>query len=344
MRSSSGSGGEEENSRDAGEDERPLRRAHRILVGGGVAHGDLRPAEQAIGPRDQHRGHDQEFGDQGQLGEIQRHAEHVHHADADAQRLDLRDDDGGEISPGDGAHAADHHHHEGVAQHRQVHREVGRLAGQLQRAAEAGERRAAGEHEREEQGLVDAERADHLAVLRGGADQPAEARLGQNEVQADQHDRPGDDQEQVVAREAAIENFDRAAQARRARSEQIFVAPDPERRIVDDQQHREGGEQLEQLRRLVDAPKQQDLDQRADRRDQQRGEHDGAPEAKSAAHLGRDAVGNVDAQHVERAVGDVDDARDAEDQRQAGADEEQAGGGRKPVECLEQESVERHQR
>ena len=214
----------------------------------------------------------------------------------------------------------------------------------MQRAAEAGESRAAGEHEREEQRLVDAERTDHLAVLRGGADQPAEARLGENEVQADQHDRPGGDQEQVVAREAAIENFDRAAQARRPRSEQILVAPDPERRVVDDQQHREGGEQLEQLRRLIDAAKQQDLDQRADGRDQQRGEHDGAPEAEPAAHLGRDAVGNVDAQHVERAVGDVDDARDAEDQRQAGADEEQAGGGGKPVERLEQESVEGHQR
>ena len=91
--------------------------------------------------------------------------------------------------------------------------------------------------------------------------------LVSSEVQADQHDRPDDDQEQVVAREAAIENLDRPAQARRARPEQVFVAPDPERRVVDDQQHREGGEQLEQLRRLVDAPQQQDLDQRADRRD-----------------------------------------------------------------------------
>ena len=126
--------------------------------------------------------------------------------------------------------------------------------------------------------------------------------------------------------------------------EQIFVAPDPERRIIDDQQHREGGKELEQLRHLIDAAKQQNLDQRADDRDQQRGEHDGAPESEPTAHLGRDAVGNVDAQHVERAVGDVDDARDAEDQRQAGADEEQTGGGSKSVERLKQESVEGHQR
>ena len=74
----------------------------------------------------------------------------------------------------------------------------------------------------------------------------------------------------------------------------------------------------------------------------QRREDEAAPEAEAAADLGGDAVGNVDAQHVERAVGDIDDAADAEDQRQAGADEEQAGSGGQAVERLEEEGVERH--
>ena len=39
---------------------------------------------------------------------------------------------------------------------------------------------------------------------------------------------------------------------------------------------------------------------------------------------------------------DIDDAGDAEDQRQAGGDKEQAGGGRQPVERLEQECGEGH--
>ena len=55
---------------------------------------------------------------------------------------------GGEIGAGDRAHAADHDHHEGVADRDQIDGEVGRLARDLQRAAEAGERRAEREHAR----------------------------------------------------------------------------------------------------------------------------------------------------------------------------------------------------
>ena len=43
-------------------------------------------------------------------------------------------------------------------------------------------------------------------------------------------------------------------------------APDPERGVVDDEQQREGREQLEQLGRAIDAAQQHDLDQRADAR------------------------------------------------------------------------------
>ena len=52
----------------------------------------------------------------------------MHEADADAERLDLRDDDGGEIGASDRAHAADDDDHEGVADDGEVHAEVGRLA------------------------------------------------------------------------------------------------------------------------------------------------------------------------------------------------------------------------
>ena len=66
----------------------------------------------------------------------------MNETDADAQRLDLGDEHGGEIGAGDRAHAADHHDDEGIADHREVDAEIGRLAGELQRAAEAGEERA----------------------------------------------------------------------------------------------------------------------------------------------------------------------------------------------------------
>ena len=194
----------------------------------------------------------------------------------------------------------------------------------------------------EQQRLVDAERADHLAVLRGGADQPAEARLGQHQMQQQQHDRPDDDQEQVVAREAAAEDLDRAAQARRARSEQVFGAPDPERRVVDDQHA------ARRWRAAGTAPAPDRCGAAARSRSARRSPRPAAararcrPRSRARRRPWSRRCRQVDAQHVERAVGDVDDAGDAEDQRQAGADEEQAGRGGQPVERLEQESVERH--
>ena len=79
-----------------------------------------------------------------------------------------------------------------------------RLARQLQRAAEPGEERAEREDGGEQQRLVDAERADHLAVLRRRADQHAEAGARQHPPQQPQHQRPDDDQHQVVLREGAV--------------------------------------------------------------------------------------------------------------------------------------------
>jgi hypothetical protein len=81
--------------------ERRGSRAQRLLGLGEASHHRLAPAEQPVWPYDQHDGHDQEFSNQGQLGEIERNAGDGRGADADAQRFDLGDDDGGEIGAGD---------------------------------------------------------------------------------------------------------------------------------------------------------------------------------------------------------------------------------------------------
>ena len=192
------------------------------------------------------------------------------------------------------------------------------------------------------QRLIDTERAHHLAILGGGAHQTAETRAGEQEMQREQHGGTDHDQKQVIARQATSQDLDRIAQAGRARPEQVFRAPDPEHGVVDHQQQRERREQLEQLRRTIDASQQDDLDCPADQPDHDRGGDDAAPEAEPAADLQREARRDVRAQHVQRAVGDVDDAGDAEDQRQADGDEEQPGRGGEPIERLEQEGVEAH--
>ena len=170
-------------------------RAKRVLRLGDRAHHGLRAAEQPVRARDQHHRHHQEFGDQRQLGEIHADETEIHYADADANGFDFGDDDGGEIGPADRAHAAHHHHHEGVADRHQVGGEIGRLARDLQRTAEPGERRAERKYGGEQHRLIDTERADHLAVLRRRPHQPAEARSRQREMQGQQHQRTDENQE-----------------------------------------------------------------------------------------------------------------------------------------------------
>ena len=222
------------------------------------------------------------------------------------------------------AQAADDRDHEGVGDHRQVEVETGRLARQLQRAAQPGQGGADEEHAGEELALVDAQRADHLAVLRRRAHQRAPARAGQRQPQAQQHQRRDDDQRQVVLRHTPAHDLDRAREARRARADQLLGPPDRQRGVLDHQHDGEGGEQLEQFGGAIDAAQDADLEQRAQHSDDKARDDDGAPEPerRAAEELHR-RIGDVESQHVERAVREVDDARDAEDQRQAGGHHEQ---------------------
>jgi len=314
------------------------RAAQRLFLHADVAARRLRPAEQAPGAPHQHDGHHEEVDHQRELGERHVDAEDLHHAQPDAHGLDLGDEQRGHVRAGQRAHAADHHDDEGGADGVQVHLQRGGFARQLQRAAQAREQRAEREHGGEEPGLVDAERADHLAVLRGGAHQRAEARAREQQPHEAEHQRADDDQEQVVGRKLAPEDFDRALQARRARAEQFVRAPEPQHRVLDDQHQREGGQQLEQLGRLVDAAQQQHLDERTQHAHRERGDQQRRPEAHARAELLDQRVRDVDAHHEKRSMGEVDDARHAEDQREAGRHQEQRRRAGQPVEQLNNEA------
>ena len=147
-----------------------------------------------------------------------------------------------------------------------------------------------------------------------------------------------DDQQQVVGREGLAEEIDRALEAGRARTEQIARPPDQQREILDDERDAEGSEQLKQFRRVVDAAQQQHFDERADRGDGQRGEHDRAPEADGAAQSVGQRVPDIGAKHVEGAMREIDDAGDAENDRKSGSDEKQRAGAGEP--CDELDKIE----
>ena len=183
------------------------------------------------------------------------------------------------------------------------------------------------EHEdgREEPRLVDAERGDHLAVLGGGADQDAPARAVEEQPEAERDQRAEDDDREVVGGKELARDRHRAGQARRGGTGLVVGAPEIADDVGGHQHEREGEQELVELGRAVDAAEQQDLDQTAQHRDHDRRERGRARvEGRRPAGQRRgERVGQVGGEHVEGAVGEVDDARDAEDQREPGRDEEE---------------------
>ena len=74
--------------------------------------------------------------------------------------------------------------------------------------------------------------------------------------------------------------------------------------------------------------------------DQSRGKH-AAPEAEGAEarEAPREAPADIGAEHVQGAMGEIHDARDAEDDGKARGDEKERRGARKPVERLDEEGI-----
>jgi hypothetical protein len=203
-----------------------------------------RPAEQPPRTQHEHDRHDDELGDQRDLGV----------AEADAEGLDLADEQRSEKRAGDRAHAADHHHDECIGDHGEIDLEIGRLARDGERATQPGKRGAERKDDGEEPALIDPERADHLAVLGRGADQDAEAGSLEQDMKEGKHRRTERDEEQVVLRKLPTGDGDRAGESRRTRAEHVLGAPGPEGEVLDDEHEGERGKQLQQLGRPVDAP------------------------------------------------------------------------------------------
>ena len=67
----------------------------------------------------------------------------------------------------------------------------------------------------------------------------------------------------------------------------------------------------------------------------ERAEHDRAPEAERAAEPVGQRVRDIGAQHVEGAMGEIDDAGYAENDREAGSDEKQRASAREPRDELD---------
>src|SRR6185437_2241910 len=153
--------------------------------------------------------------------------------------------------------------------------------------------------------------------------------MAEQQPERQQDERPDGDEQQLVLRERLPEDDDRPAEPGRSWAEQVLGAPDLERDILDDEDDAEGGKKLEQLGRRVEAAQQQTLDDETDEGDDERRRDQPCPKAqRRMRQRAGQRVGDERAQHVKRAMREIDDARDAEDERQAGSDEKQRRGAR----------------
>ncbi len=193
----------------------------------------------------------------------------------------------------------------------------------LQRATQRGEKHTEREHTGEQPFLIDAERGHHVAVLRRRAHQHAPARALEQQPEHAEHNRTDRNQKQIVARDVLAEEINRALEARRAAAQEIARAPDQHHEVFDHQREAEGGQQLKQFRRVIDPPQQHHLDQYADRGDNQRRDDDTAPKPECTGKPLGQRERDIGAEHIERAMGEVHDPRDAKNDRQTRRDQKQ---------------------
>ncbi len=118
----------------------------------------------------------------------------------------------------------------------------------------------------------------------------------------------------------AREDLDVALQVARQRREQRRAAPDDGDQLVEEQDQAEGGEHLVEVVALVERAQRDHFDQHADHQRAEQAEQHAERVGAGPLRGGHRQVG---ADHVERAVRQVDEVHDAEHQRQPGGHQEQ---------------------
>ena len=217
------------------------------------------------------------------------------------------------------------------------------------RAAAAARRRARrgtsrGRTRREQQALVDAERADHLAVQRRRPHQRAPARPVEQQPQRAEHERAQRRSGTARRSGSACRRCRRSCRSPARAARAGPAAPrSPARRPAPSARRRRSraagtapapGRCAAAAATSISTPITPTRSAASDH---------AAPEARARwrrRERGDQRPGDIGAQHVERAMREVHDPRDAEDDRQPGRDEEQRGRARQPVQRLDEEEGE----
>ena len=149
----------------------------------------------------------------------------------------------------------------------------------------------------------------------------------------------GEDQ-QAIAREQEVAEEDRAAKRLRDRGRDRRRAPDNPDRLFGDHGEPERHQQAQDRIGVVEPAQDEALEENAEQRHGDRRQH----HRRTEAEIFRDLDGDVGAERIERAVREIDDAADAEDQRQAERDQEVIAPEHQAIHHLLQQKSELHMR
>ena len=138
--------------------------------------------------------------------------------------------------------------------------------------------------------------------------------------QHERHHRRQHQYDEGVHRDGTTEDRDRPGDPVGLRNRFVFRPEDDLRQIVDDEDQGVGEQELVDLLLPLDPAQQPRLDRRRDDRHPQRRRQKRDQEPPRAGQVQRQCVDEVCPEHVQRAVGEVQDVQDAEDQREAGGD------------------------
>ena len=184
---------------------------------------------------------------------------------------------------------------------------------------------------------VDAHRARGLAVVHAGADERPEPRVVLDEVKAhaDEHGEP--DEEEAIGRVRHRAKVERARDRRRG-LDRARVAPERrEAEVGHDERDADRDEHLGQLL-AADPAQEESLGHEPDGRGDGDPDRDRRDEVPGDPH--RDDA-RVAAQQEEGAVREVDDAHEAEDEREPAREQEQQSAEAQPVQRLEEQGLGR---
>jgi hypothetical protein len=230
----------------------------------------------------------------------------------------------------DAAHAADDDDGEGehddldadAGRHRDRRRHVG--------AAQRRQHRADDKGDDEDQGDVDAHHLADLAVVDHREQELAPFGAAQGVPAAEADDEGQGDHAEAVAVEGDAADLHRAQQRHGLIGEIGIEAPDQDDHVLEHQEGREGGQHDDVLVAVVEVLQQPALQHQAHDHAHDDG---GDEEHGEAAELGQVGLvidahqggGEIGAEGIERAVGDVQHLHDAEDHGQAHRHQEEVG-------------------